>query len=272
MSDALAIRAHYQAGTPAADALAEVERLLATLPAPPSAEALAGLDQFHLGGLAATRRLAALAAVARGAEVLDAGSGLGGPSRYLAEALGCHVTGLDLSPLFVAISRRLAEAAALAGRVRYETGDLLALPFPAASFDLVWTQHAAMNIADRDAQHTGIRRVLRPGGRFAFHDVLAVEGAAPPLYPTPWAETPGASHLLSAKAMGRALDRAGLDLAALQDVTAETLAGLAAAPPPAGGGLARVMGPRFPAMVANLARNLREGRLRVAMGVAVARP
>lgn len=86
---------------------------------------------------------------------------------------------------------------------------------------------------------------------------------------------PGAaetSHLLSAEAMGAALDRAGFDLPVMQDVTAETLAGLGAAPPPAGGGLARIMGPRFPGKAANLVRNLREGRSRVAMGVAVARP
>jgi SAM-dependent methyltransferase len=269
MSKAEAIRRHYEAASET-ELLAEVERVIQALGTPLSAEALAGLDQFHLGGLAATGRLAELAGIAGPLEVLDAGSGLGGPSRVLAENLDCRVTGLDLSPAFVAIARLLADRTGLADRVRYEVGDLLALPFADAAFDLVWTQHVAMNIADRAALCAGFRRVLRAGGRLAFHDVLLPEAGEPPLYPTPWASMEADSHLLTEGATVTTLEAAGFRIAALHDVTSVSLAGLASAPPPAANGLARVMGPRFPAMAANFVRNLRDGRLRVMMGVAVA--
>ena len=47
-----------------------------------SPEDLAPLDQFHTRGLAATIELARSVGIKRYAEVLDIGSGLGGPSRY----------------------------------------------------------------------------------------------------------------------------------------------------------------------------------------------
>src|SRR5260370_6973624 len=55
---------------------------------------LAALDQFHVGGLAATQELARLFSPSRGSYVLDIGSGLGGPSRYLPATYGCPVIGL----------------------------------------------------------------------------------------------------------------------------------------------------------------------------------
>jgi hypothetical protein len=58
---------------------------------------VAGLDQFHVMGLEATEQLAQIAGIERGATILGAGSGLGGPSRYLASTYGCRVIGADLS-------------------------------------------------------------------------------------------------------------------------------------------------------------------------------
>jgi sarcosine/dimethylglycine N-methyltransferase len=59
-------------------------------------------------GLEATKQLAQIAGLERGTTVLDAGSGLGGPSRYLASTYGCRVVGVDLSPSFVAVAQLLA--------------------------------------------------------------------------------------------------------------------------------------------------------------------
>src|SRR6266568_3505896 len=95
--------------------------------------------------------------------------------RNLAETRGCHVTGVDLAPSFVAVAKLLAERTGMAGLVSYQVGDLLALPFADARFDVVFTQHVVMNIPDRDQVYREIARVLKPGGRFGFYDVLAAD-------------------------------------------------------------------------------------------------
>src|SRR5262245_36765787 len=62
---------------------------------------LAPLDKFHTGGIEATAELAAAAGIKDGSRIIDIGSGLGGPSRYLAATFDCRVHGFDLNPAFV---------------------------------------------------------------------------------------------------------------------------------------------------------------------------
>jgi SAM-dependent methyltransferase len=147
---------------------------------------LAPLDQFHVRGLAATKELAEAARVGPGAMVLDVGSGLGGPSRYLAATYGCHVTGIDLNASFVEAATYLAERAGFVDQVAYECADALALPYDDGRFDIAWTQHVAMNIEDRARLYGEVKRVLRPGGRFAVYDVVVGSGEALH-FPVPWA-------------------------------------------------------------------------------------
>jgi sarcosine/dimethylglycine N-methyltransferase len=138
-------------------------------------------------GLAATEQLAQIAGIERGAAILDAGSGLGGPSRYLASTYGCRVIGADLSPSFVAVAQLLAQRTGLNALVSYQIGDLLALPFPDSCFDVVWTQHVVMNIPDRERVYREFRRMLRPGGKLAFYDLLATDASLELHFPVPWA-------------------------------------------------------------------------------------
>jgi 2-polyprenyl-3-methyl-5-hydroxy-6-metoxy-1,4-benzoquinol methylase len=66
-----------------------------------AASDLAGVDEFHLGWRASTVELAQDLQLSSGQHVLDIGSGIGGPARYMAEAHGCQVTGIDLTEEFV---------------------------------------------------------------------------------------------------------------------------------------------------------------------------
>jgi SAM-dependent methyltransferase len=147
---------------------------------------LAPVDEFHSGGRNATMRLAQLAQINGSERVLDVGCGIGGPSRYLASRFGCRVTGLDLTADFVALAGMLAQRTRLSDKVSYRQGDALDMPFADASFDLVWSQNAAMNIADRDRLYAEMRRVLTPSGRLALQEIAAGPGGEP-FYPTPWA-------------------------------------------------------------------------------------
>ena len=230
-------------------------------------EALAPLDQFHVGGAAATAALAAKLAIPAGARVLDVGCGLGGPSRHLATLFDGTVTGIDLSAPFIDVATLLTRRCGLDGRVTHQVGDATALPFADASFDIAWTQHVAMNIADRAGLYAGIHRVLRPGGRLALYDVVAGE-AGPLHYPVPWARDPADSTVLTAAATRTVLEAAGFAVVEWTDATAAGLAGLQAQVAAAQDrpealrplALPLVMGADFPALAANLGRNLREGR------------
>ena len=168
---------------------------------------LAALDQFHTRGLAATAELGKLAGVTAGTLVLDVGSGVGGPARFLAATCGCQVTGVDLSEPFVDAARYLTERTGQSGQVSFETASALELPFDDGRFDVVLLQHVAMNISDRTRLYREIRRVLKSGGRFAIFDVVLNDGE--PHYPVPWARTPATSFLLTAAATRAAIEPAG---------------------------------------------------------------
>lgn len=239
-------------------------------------EQLAPLDQFHSRGLLATVELAKALSTRPNERVLDIGCGLGGPSRYLAATYGCVVAGIDLSDSFVAAATYLAERAGLGEMVSYQKGDALALPFDDEEFDIAWTQHVAMNIADRTGFYSEASRVLRPGGRLAIYDVLA-GGGGPLVYPVPWSKTPEGSYLLTQDEMKSHLAKAGLEIMTWTDRTDASLAWFQAlhkqqaAQPVPPLGLHLAMGTEFKAATANLARNLDEGRAVLIEAIAVKR-
>ncbi len=179
---------------------------------------LTPLDQFHVRGLGATKELAAALNLNSDAAVLDVGCGLGGPARFLAATYGCRVTGIDLSQPFVNAARMLTERAELSHRVSFVQANALDLPFAAESFDDGWTQHVAMNIADRATFYASIHRVIKPGGRLAIYDVLTGD-AGSPIYPLPWARTAEVSFLLTPDAMRSALANAGFEEVSWDDKT-----------------------------------------------------
>lgn len=229
---------------------------------------LAPLDQFHTRGILATAELAGAAGIEPSTRVLDLGSGIGGPARYLAANFGCKVTGLDLSPAFVDTATYLTERCGLSNKVTFQGGDAQHLPFADASFDAVFLQHVAMNIADRPALYAEVVRVLAPGGRFATYDIVLRDSDV--IYPAPWARDASTSFLLTERDTRTALEQAGFQVALWRDdtqIAADWFQAAMAAPQPTGLNLGVVMGPDFRITVGNLARNLRENHLGVLTAV-----
>ncbi|MCC6178215.1 MAG: methyltransferase domain-containing protein [Chloroflexi bacterium] len=228
---------------------------------------LAPLDQFHVGGMAATLALAERAGIRPGARVLDVGGGLGGPARALAETFGCHVTVLDLTPEFCEVGAWLTERAWLTEQVRFQVGDATAMPFPDASFDATWTQHSSMNIPDKATLYGEIARVLRRGGRLALHEVMAGPGGQ--LHcPVPWASASAHSFLRPPAETRAAILAAGFRELTWQDTSEQAAAWFrerlaaaraAATRPPLG--LHTLLGEAAGQMARNFARNLDEGRV-----------
>jgi sarcosine/dimethylglycine N-methyltransferase len=229
---------------------------------------LGALDQFHTRGLAGTSELARLAGITAQTSVLDVGSGVGGPARFLAATHGCQVTGIDLSEPFVDAARYLTERTGQTGQVSFQTASALELPFEDGRFEIVLLQHVAMNIADRPRLYREIRRVLTTNGRFATFDVVLSGGE--PHYPLPWARTPATSFLLTASATREAIESTGFQPLVWQDDTEAAKAWVSlsrTSGPPPSLNLGVVMGPGFAQLSANLGRSLIEGRIGTLMAV-----
>src|SRR5258708_4292089 len=261
------VREHYSP----ADLIDRIESALATIT--PEDQTLtvaqvAPLDQFHTRGILATVELAGAAGLESSSRVLDIGCGIGGPARYLAATFGCKVTGLDLSPSFIDAATYLTARCGLSDRLTFQVGDGLHLPFEDATFDAVFLQHVAMNVEDRTALYAEVRRILAVGGRLATYDLVLRDGVV--LYPVPWARDASTSFLLSEGDTRTALEQAGFNAVHWRDDTQAALdwfrVAMAGAPP-SGLNLDVVMGPDFPVLTGNLARNLRENRLGVLSAV-----
>jgi ubiquinone/menaquinone biosynthesis C-methylase UbiE len=130
-------------------------------------------DQDHYGGLAANDALAERAQIREGTRVADFCAGLGGPSRYLAHRYGADVTGIELTPARVKGAEELTRRVGLQHRVRVIEGNVMRVPLPDASMDVVISQEALLHVPDKPRTLKEAWRILKPGGRLVFTDWVA---------------------------------------------------------------------------------------------------
>ena len=266
MSQELAMR-HYSSEN-------LVERIMAALISAghnvsrPSADTLYFADQLHGGGLNSTKAQAALIPITDKTRVLDAGCGIGGGSRYLAQTYGCRVEAIDLTPQFVEAAIRLNNLCGLGDRISVREGSVTDLPYANESFDLVWSQNVTMNVADKQRMFSEAYRVLTPGGIFTFSHVAEGPGGTP-YFPLPWARDPSYSYLGTPEEVLGWLAQAGFT--EIENRRQGSGADAQATRPQGDVGTAAVMGDDMPERQRNAARSVAESRL-VPMLVVARRP
>jgi SAM-dependent methyltransferase len=174
-------------------------------------DVLKNVDEFHIGGAEATAHLLDELDIRPETRVLDIGSGIGGPARLVAGRFGASVTGVDLTPDFVATAEALTGMCGMSDRVAFKVGSATALPLDDGAFNLALMLHVGMNIPDKAAVFREARRVLADGGVFAVYDVMRI-GPGEIGYPVPWADSAAISSVAAPKDYRDMAGKAGFTL------------------------------------------------------------
>jgi cyclopropane fatty-acyl-phospholipid synthase-like methyltransferase len=176
------------------------------------------LDCQNHGGFTILEHHAALAAeyssLGEGKRVLDAGCGLGGPGRYLADRFGCSVTGIDVLPARVQAAATLTQMVGLGYRVAYCQVDATRLPFSSHQFEQAWMLDVSIHIANKAALFGELARVVHVDGLLVLHDQLG------PLPPAMRPVTRRAPYIAPAlPQLVRYVERAGFRVLTWRDTT-----------------------------------------------------
>jgi sarcosine/dimethylglycine N-methyltransferase len=116
--------------------------------------------------------LSSKAGITRSDHVLDVCSGMGGPARWLAQQIGCRVTGLELTESRCKAANRLTAMVGLDEKVEFRCENALAMPFADGAFDVAVSQEAFVHVPDKPRLIGECARVVKVRGRIAFTDIV----------------------------------------------------------------------------------------------------
>lgn len=231
-------------------------------------EDLGGCDEFHTWGRHSTESffedwLDNVDFQVDGARVLDAGSGLGGASRYVASTFNCRVVGVDLTPRFVETAKALSEKTGLDNLTEFMVGSVTDLSaFEDASFEAAYTIHVGMNIKDKFGFYSEVYRLLKPGSPFGIFDCVMAPGRPEILLPVPWASHQDESHLILPSEYEEILRSVGFSVSLSEDVSWIFRAGMELGwkQPVVGG---HIFEDRWPHIQKTMQKNIKEERYKL---------
>ena len=108
-------------------------------------------------------------------QVLDVGSGVGGPAREMIKFAGVNVMGLNNNDYQIERSLRYAQKQGLADKFSATKGDFMQMSFPENSFDAVYAIEATVHAPRLQGVYEQIFRVLKPGGTFGVYEWLMTD-------------------------------------------------------------------------------------------------
>jgi sarcosine/dimethylglycine N-methyltransferase len=228
------------------------------------------LEDFHAMGRIATSQLVDLLDISPEHHVLDAGTGIGGTARFVADRCGCRVSAVDLTAEYCDTARWLNELVGLDDKISVRQADVTELPFDDGAFQVAFSQHVQMNVADKSRLYEEMRRVLAVGGSLAVWDITD-GGLGDLVYPLPWADHPQRSHLVTPDRLRDTIESAGFAIEHWDDLSDQASAlmrTVLASPGPLG---LDAFVPDFAVKAANLTDALADGRLRAVRGIARAK-
>ncbi|MCS7030900.1 MAG: methyltransferase domain-containing protein [Gloeomargarita sp. SKYG116] len=150
-----------------------LQKELAHLPEHLTLGDLRGLDHYHYCGTTAIDQAIQRLDITAQSHVLDIGAGVGGTARYLAERVGCRVTGLELQPCLCQMAIELTERTGLSERVTFIQGDIL--QGLSGQYDAWLSLLVFLHIPDRETLFQQCAAVLKPGGRFYIEDYVQLQ-------------------------------------------------------------------------------------------------
>mgnify|MGYP000498262668 CR=1 FL=1 len=226
---------------------------------------LSAVDEFHIGGIAATEHLFSALNFNEGSHVLDVGCGIGGTARFVANKYNNQVTGVDLTEEFVQVGNTLSKWVNMEQSVKLHQASALSLPFDDDHFDGSFMVHVGMNIEDKNALFKEVHRVLRPGATYGIYDIMRSNNGDL-AYPVPWATVSDTSKLCTVDQYEQALEQAGFKiiaqnnrhefaLAFFEQVRAKTAAN--GGPPPLG--IHTIIGENAAVKIKNMMDNVSAG-------------
>ncbi|HPM42510.1 MAG TPA: methyltransferase domain-containing protein [Candidatus Omnitrophota bacterium] len=133
-------------------------------------EEVARFDQYHYFGTDAVDDAINALKVDHGKNIIEIGSGIGGPARYLAMKTGCHVTAVEIQPDLNDIAVSLTARCGLSDLVSHIPCDILRLPDKYSGFDCIVSWLSFLHIPDRRDLFKKCYDILKPGGQILIED------------------------------------------------------------------------------------------------------
>ena len=224
-------------------------------------DVFAGADEFHIGGRKGSEFVADALEIDPGQLVLDIGSGIGGPARYIANTLGVKVEGIDLTPEFVEAASEITEMVGMTEQVSFQVGSATSIPFDDDTFDASTMIHVGMNIADKELLFNEIARGSKSDAKIVIYDDMRT-GEDDLVFPMPWSSTTEFSFVEPVDVYVAAAEKAGLKLVTVDDyaeVARSFFNNPPSEPPPVN--LGHLMGTGMPEMFANARNAINSGAI-----------